>query len=85
VETSSVVEVVSRVSRLIDAWCERRCLIALRQILSGWPLPSGLTDDWGQLLDGLKGVRAFAIDEITEDEREELERLIVETEQLVYR
>jgi hypothetical protein len=34
-----------RVEALVDAWCERRSLRALREILSGWPLSAGLTDD----------------------------------------
>jgi len=54
---------------LIDAWCDRRCLRALRAILRGYPMTSPLTDGWGELLLALMDVRAFALDELTEGER----------------
>jgi hypothetical protein len=59
------------VSLLIDAWCDRRCLNALREILSGWPIVGGLTDDWGRGLAALRGARAVR-DEITDAEADVL-------------
>jgi hypothetical protein len=35
---------------LVEAWCDRRCLVALRNILRAYPMPSPLTDSWGELL-----------------------------------
>ena len=61
---------------LVDLWCERRCLPALRFILRGYPLSSGLTDDWGNLLEALENVRAFARDELTEEETKTVGELI---------
>jgi hypothetical protein len=55
--------------RLVEAWCDRRCLRALRAVLRGYPLTSPLTDGWGELLLALQDVRAFARDELTEAER----------------
>jgi hypothetical protein len=73
------------IDQLVNAWYDRRCLSALRRILQGWPLTSGLTDDWGNLLDALEQVRAFAKDELTEDEQARLDGAIHEVGRLVYR
>jgi hypothetical protein len=35
------------IQRLVGAWCDRRCLRALRHILAGYPVPSPFTDGWG--------------------------------------
>jgi len=73
------------VNRLIDAWCQRRCLTALREILRGWPIEGGLTDQWAEGLDALRAVRALADHELTDSEREQLEALISTTERLAFR
>jgi len=58
-------KILRRTQALVDAWCELRCLGALRQVLlDGYPLTSPLTDGWGALGDALKAVRAFASDEL---------------------
>ena len=54
---------------LVEGWCDRRCLRALRAILRGYPLTSPLTDGWGELLTALQDVRAFAWSELTDAER----------------
>jgi len=61
---------------LIDAWCDRRCLSALRRILVAYPMLSGLTDEWGELTIALENVRAFARDQITESELQSVEDAI---------
>ncbi len=76
-------KIIEEVERLVGAWCDRRSLRALRAILSGWPLTSGLTDDWGNLLDALEKVRAFARDELTENEARAVEDLIHEVQRVV--
>ena len=68
---------------LVDAWCERRCLRALREVLAGWPLTIGLTDDWGQLREALAGPRAFADAELVEDERVAVGRAIAGIDRLM--
>jgi hypothetical protein len=50
-------EVCETVSGLIDGWCERRALAALRIVLPAWP-PLGLSDSWYELRDALRGARA---------------------------
>lgn len=54
---------------LVEGWCDRRCLKALRAILRGYPLSSPFTDGWGDLLAALQDVRAFAQSELTDAER----------------
>jgi|WetSurMetagenome_2_1015567.scaffolds.fasta_scaffold797118_1 hypothetical protein len=55
------------VSELIDAWCERRAIRALRILLPAWP-HNGLTDGVAELADALRGVRARARTELTDEE-----------------
>ncbi len=75
-------EIIEEVERLVGGWCDRR---SLRAILLGWPLSSGLTDDWGNLLDALEKVRAFARDELTEVETRAVEDLIHDVQRVVHR
>ncbi|MCA1612991.1 MAG: hypothetical protein LC800_02315 [Acidobacteria bacterium] len=71
---------------LIEAWCERRALKPLRYILQGYPLTSGLTDDWHQLKEALENVRACCGDDLTPEEAHKLGRAIVEIQnRLEYR
>ena len=73
------------VAELVEAWCDRRAFRALREILAGYPLTSGLTDDWGQLLKALEAVRGLAAVELINDEPERVDRLISEVSAIVYR
>jgi hypothetical protein len=72
-----------QVRELVERWCDRRDLRSLRTILSGWPRVSGLTDEWGQLMDALRSLRADRT--LPADEQETVERLVVEVERIVYR
>jgi len=81
---ASAESLLESVAALVDSWCERRCLSALRFILQGYPLSSGLTDDWGNLLKALENVRAFARDELTEEETKAVGELIVFVSRIVY-
>ena len=84
-DAERTVDIDESVKSLVDAWCDRRCLSALRHILQGWPLSSRLTDDWAQLLEALQSVRALAKDELTEEEAATVGQLITATEKVVYR
>jgi hypothetical protein len=77
-------EVTQDVAALVDAWCERRCLRALREILVAWPMVSRLTDDWGRLDEALRAVRAFAPSELTDSEKETVERVIAHLDDLLF-
>jgi hypothetical protein len=65
------------VDALVDQWCERRCLKALRHILAGWPSPLALSDDWYNLRDALRYVLAFARTELTPEEIDATEEAVV--------
>ncbi len=73
------------VNNLVEAWCDRRCFIALRYMLAGYPLASSLTESWAALLDALQNVRAFAREEITEQEKLTMNELIAVITGLVFR
>ena len=77
--------VFTSVNRLVDAWCERRCLGALREILRAWPLSSGLTDEWRELRDALAGVRAVAANELNERELEVVDESIAAIDRFLLR
>jgi hypothetical protein len=73
------------IEALVGAWCDRRALRALREILAGWPIVGGLTDDWGHLSTALERVRAFARADVTEEEMEKVEELIRGVQRIVDR
>jgi hypothetical protein len=75
------------VSGLVDSWCERRALGALRIVLSAWwPPPTGyaLTDDWERLRSGLRHARAMAKEQMTDEEKIQLNQAIAMTDQALH-
>lgn len=77
--------VFSSVNGLVDAWCERRSLRALAEVLRAWPLSSGSTEEWGELREALAGVRAFAALELNQSELEIVEESIAEIDGFLLR
>jgi hypothetical protein len=77
--------ILESVRVLVDGWCDRRCLSALRFILRGFPLSSPLNDGWAELLESLEDVRAFAKGEITEEENRTVNQLIGSISRIAYR
>lgn len=73
------------IQALVEAWCDRRCLRALRHILAGYPLSSPLTDGWGVLYEALRHVRASDRDELTDAEVEMVDDLITAVGERLYR
>jgi hypothetical protein len=78
-------QLLAQVDCLCNAWCDRRCLQALRCLLPAWPLSSPLTDGWGELGIALKNVRAFARRELSGEELAEVEQLIRDLDRIVQR
>jgi hypothetical protein len=78
-------QLFASIQKLVEAWCDRHCLGALRRILPGYPLTSPLTDGWGELLIALQNVRAFARNELTADEQEVLEECIRAVDSAIHR
>lgn len=77
--------VLESIRLLVETWCDRRSLIALRHVLCGYPLSSPLTDGWGDLLAALENVRAFAKEELTAEELTKLNDLIGLVSKAIYR
>ena len=73
------------IRRLVEAWCDRRALVALRCILNGYPLVNRLTDGWADLMIALQNVGAFACGELTEEELAMVNECVRVTERVVYR
>ncbi|HXP82709.1 MAG TPA: hypothetical protein VN976_22605 [Verrucomicrobiae bacterium] len=78
-------QLFASIQKLVEAWCDRHCLGALRRILPGYPLSSPLTDGWGDLLIALQNLRAFARIELTADELEMLVECIRAVDTVVHR
>jgi hypothetical protein len=78
-------QLFASIQKLVEAWCDRRCLRALRNILRGYPLVSPLGDGWGELLIALQDARAFARDELTAEEFRVLEDCIRAVDSAVHR
>jgi hypothetical protein len=74
-----------RLQMMVEAWCDRRALTALRCVLRGYPLSSPLTDGWAELMSALKDVRAFAREEITPEELITIDECVRALERTVYR
>ena len=73
------------IQNLVEGWCDRGCLKALRSILRGYPLSSPFTDGWGDLLIALQDVRAFARSELTEAEQLAVDDCIRAVERVLQR
>jgi hypothetical protein len=73
------------IQTLIESWCDRRALRALRCILRGYPLSSIHTDGWAKLILALKEVRALAREEVTPDELKTVDECIRVIERIVAR
>jgi len=74
------VTLFERLDHLVDGWCGRRALGPLRCILQGYPLLSGLSDEWHQLRAALRDVRALGRDVLTPEERESVDQALREVE-----
>jgi len=78
-------ELFQTLQRLVEVWCDRRTLQALRCILQSYPLANRLTDDWAALMTALKDVRAFAREVITPEELRSVDECLRVIERVVYR
>ena len=61
--------IFTKLERLIDEWCERRCLKPLFYILRDYPLCSELVHGWVVLLESLLDIKNCCNHELTLQER----------------
>ena len=59
---------------LVEAWCDRRCLHALADVLPAFTSFNGMTDGWGELTVALKAA-SLSKDALTKHEREMVAQL----------
>jgi hypothetical protein len=78
-------EFAQAIDALIDAWCDRRALILLREILPTYPLHSPLTDGWSDLADSLKRIRVLHAQRLAPGEFDVVVELLHAAEKIVYR
>ncbi len=74
-----------RLKALIDQWCERRALKPLSHFLPAYHALNGLTDGYAALSEGIRDTLAFGKDEITEEEKSELRRLLADSDAQIFR
>jgi hypothetical protein len=77
-------EFIRDLKKLADGWCERRALRPLFYFLPGYFGLNGLTDGFGDLETALKDVLVSAKSEITEEEKNEIKRLLILVQQAIY-
>ncbi len=71
-----MMKVLPKLNRLIDIWCERRCLKPLCYILRDYPLYMELTEEWKSILASLKEIKELCCHELAVEERRILAELI---------
>ena len=64
-----------KISKLIEAWCDRREYGALASVLPAWISNNGLTDGWAMLHDALRHTYGFR--HLPDHEREILKDVYV--------
>jgi len=70
-------DILSDLWNLADGWCERRAINPLRYLLAAYPPSMGTSDEWNKLYDALRDIRALCRDQLTDDEKKTLNRVIV--------
>lgn len=73
---NTIIKVLPKLNRLIDSWCERRCLQPLCYILRAYPLYIELTEEWKSILESLKEIKGLCCHELAVEERKILSELI---------
>lgn len=71
-------QILDESAKLVDAWCERRCLYVLGFVLQGFPLHCLHTDGWGDFRMGLSKAQQFASKEMADAELEMVNKLLAE-------
>lgn len=74
-------KIFPKLDKLIDSWCERRCLKPLCFILREYPLCSELGDGLGVLLEALLEIKGICGNELTVEERRLLSEIITATKE----
>lgn len=76
-----MMKVLPKLNRLIDVWCERRCLKPLCYILRDYPLYMELNEEWKSILESLQEIKSICCHELAVEERKILSELIATLEE----
>ncbi len=71
-----MMKTLPKLNRLIDIWCERRCLKPLCYILRDYPLYMEANEEWKSILESLEEIKVICCHELAVEEREILSDLI---------
>src|SRR5450755_4103409 len=69
---------------LIEAWCDRRCLNALKYVLPAYLSFNGRIEGWSMLCSAVRNARTFAHDELTEGELERICLIVRKAKEIIY-
>ena len=83
--SSEATSQLSKISTLIDAWCEERKLRPLAILLPPWLGHNGLTDGWMNLRGALRHVLAMCRDDLKPAELEIIGKAIAEIDAAIER
>ena len=78
-----IIKILPKLNRLIDIWCERRCLKPLCYILQDYPLYMEITGEWKRVLESLKEIKRVCCHELAVEERKILSELIATIQEAV--
>ena len=71
-----MIKALPKLNRLIDVWCERRCLKPLCYILRDYPPCIELMEEWKNILESLQEIKSICRHELAVEERKILLELI---------
>jgi hypothetical protein len=83
-ELSKSAEQVPGLRDLIEAWCDRRCLNALKYVLPAYLSFNGRIDGWSMLCAAVRNARTFAHEELTEGELETICLIVRSAKEIIY-
>ena len=69
-------KILPKLNKLIDSWCERRCLKPLCYILRDYLIYTELTEGSGGILESLQEIKGLCCHELAVEERRLLSELI---------
>jgi hypothetical protein len=83
-ELTKSAEQVPGLRDLIEVWCDRRCLSALKYVLPAYIAFNGRIDGWSMLCAAVRNARTSAHDELTEGELEVICGIVRTAKEIIY-
>jgi hypothetical protein len=83
-ELTKGAEQVPGLRDLIEAWCDRRCLNALKHVLPAYLSFNGGIEGWSMLWSAVRNARTFAHDELTDGDLEVICGIVRTAKEIIY-